>query len=155
MFWFGIQRAVLQRQVSSGKGKTYLYHLNIEPSADNPDFYKTIRKLFGIPHMNGTCHAEDLPLVFKTQISRRFKKGDDNYEAQQVFLNSFIQFFKCDNPHCQTLNGKITWVPVPNERSDNVPCMEICRDNFVVQQLSKYDKIKIWNDLYDDNQSLI
>lgn len=143
----------MQRQ--DGNGKTFLYHLNVEPSADNPDFYTLIRKIFGIPHMNGMCHAEDLPLVFKTQLSRRFKKGDDNYESQQVFLNSFIEFVKRGNPHYQTLDGKIMWEPLPKEQSDKVPCMDISRDKFGVQQLSKYDKIKVWNDLYDDNQSLI
>lgn len=144
---------MLQRQ--NGKmGKTFLYNLNIAPSSDNPDFYLGIRKILGVTHMKGTCHAEDLPLLFNTILSRRYIKGDDNFEAQQVFLSSFTEFAKRGNPNCQTSSGKITWEPLPNERSDNIPCMEICRDKFCVQQLTKYDKIKVWNGLYEDNQSL-
>lgn len=108
-----------------------------------------------IPHMKGTCHAEDFPLLFKTRASRRFIKGDDNYEAQQAFLNSFIEFIKRGNPSCQTLTDKITWQPLPKKRSQNVPCMEICRDKSAVQQLSNYDKIQVWNNLYDGEQGFL
>lgn len=145
---------MLQRQVGSGQGKTYLYRLNVGTSQDNPDSYKFIRKIVLVPHNEGTAHAEDLPLIFKMQMTRRFVKGDDNYEAQQVILNSFIEFIKRGNPSCQVMTNKITWEPLPKERSDNVPCMEICRDKFTVQQLGNFDKIKVWNNLYDVEQNL-
>lgn len=126
----------------------------MEPSITNPDFYKLIRGIGGVPHMKGTCHGEDLPLLFKMDVTRKFDKNDDNYVGQQIFLNSFIEFVRRGNPNCQVLISKIVWEPLPNERSDNVPCMEITRDNGVTQQLSNYDKIKVWNDLYDDKQNL-
>lgn len=153
-FWHGIFRAiVLQRE--NAPGKTFLYNLNIAPSTDNPGFCGHIRKIINLQHMDGTCHGEDIPLLFKTAFGRRFNKGDDNYEAQQVFLNSCIEFVKRGNPNCQTSSRKITWEPLPKDGSDNVPCMEICRDNSCVQPLSKHDKIKVWNDLYEDKHTLI
>uniref|UniRef100_A0A336M3D7 carboxylesterase n=1 Tax=Culicoides sonorensis TaxID=179676 RepID=A0A336M3D7_CULSO len=146
-FWHGIHRAILQRQMSDGKGKTFLYRLNIDPSVDNPDFYKFVRTLTNTPHMKLTIHGEDLALLFRINVTRRFIKGDDNYEAQQVFLNTFVQFIKRGNPSCQiSTNTKITWNPLPKEASDDVPALEICRDTFEMQQLQNYEKIKVWNE---------
>lgn len=144
-----------QRQISNGNGKTYLYRLNVDPSIDNPGFYKFLRGMNMIPHMKGTCHAEDFPLLFKTHPSRRFIKGDDIYNAQQAYLNSFIEFIKRGNPSCQILTEKITWEPLPKGRSDNVPCMEIHREQCAVQQLINFDKIQVWNNLYGGEQSLL
>ncbi|XP_063709225.1 esterase B1-like [Culicoides brevitarsis] len=152
--WHGIyQAAVIHRQ--TGSGKTFLYNLNVPPSSDNPGFYHFLRSAFKMPHMKGTAHAEDIPLLFKTKVARRFQKGDDNYEAQQVFLNFFIEFVKRGNPNHQFVKEKAGshWLPLEKGEFEDLPSLEICRDDFRVQQLSKFEKIRVWNSLYDDQKA--
>lgn len=136
----------MQRQVGNGQGQTYVYRLSIEPSVDAPQFFEFGRKAFKIPHMKGTCHGEDLANLFKTMFSPRFKKGDDNYEAQQAFLNFFIAFTK---------NGKMTnWTPLSKGETKNVKCMEISRDKWAMQDLVNMEKLRVWDKLYDANDLL-
>ncbi|XP_063709224.1 esterase B1-like [Culicoides brevitarsis] len=155
-FWHQMYRAfVLQRQNSSGN--TFLYNLNIPPSVDVPGFYKLFRDSYQLTHMNGTCHGEDLPLLFKTKYDRRFQKGDDNYAAQQVFLNFFIEFVKRGDPNFESLEttNDEPWKPLEKGQAENLSTLEILRNEIRVQQLTKGEKIKVWNGLYDDNKELL
>lgn len=131
----------MQRQTGNGQGKTYVYRLSVEPSVDAPEYYEFGRKLCKIPGMTGTCHGEDLPLLFKTKFAPRFKKGDDNYKAQQAFLNYLMEFTK---------KGKISnWTPLAKGETKNVQCMEIGREKWSMQELANIEKLRVWDKLYD------
>lgn len=131
----------MQRQTGSGKGRTYVYRLSVEPSETAPEYYEFARKLCKIPTMTGTCHGEDIPLLFKTKFSPRFKEGDDNYKAQQAFLNYLMEFTK---------NGKFNdWTALAKGETKNVQCMEIGRDKWAMQELANMDKLRVWDELYD------
>lgn len=100
--------------------------------------------------MNGCCHADDIPLIFKPDFARRYMPGHDNYEAQQKFLDMFVQFFKTGNPGSGLVKSA-KWEPLPKGRSEDLKCMKICRDMVIFTDLPKTDKIKIWNSLYEFN----
>uniref|UniRef100_A0A336LXX1 Carboxylic ester hydrolase n=1 Tax=Culicoides sonorensis TaxID=179676 RepID=A0A336LXX1_CULSO len=119
-FWHGIYRAFMQRPMGDGQGKTYIYRLNVEPSHDVPIPYKLLRKVNKIPHMKGMAHGEDIFLLFKTLIGRRLKPGNDNYVAQQEFLNHLMNFTKYGNVSSN-------WPALSGEDKNSIQSMEINR----------------------------
>lgn len=126
----------MQRQVRNGSGQTFVYHLSLEPSNDVPHFYDFGRKLCKIPHRNGTSHGEDLGLLFKAEFAPRFKEGNDNFNAQQTWLNYFMDFCK---------DGKMSgWTAVPKGETKNVQCMEFSRDKVSMEELPNMDKLLVW-----------
>lgn len=141
-FWHAIHRSIKQRHLSTkGHGKTFVYYLCLEPSLDVPEFYEVERKLWKVPIMTGTCHTEDFPLLFKTRFAPRFKPGDDNYEAQQAFLNFFMDFAR---------NGKMSnWPPLVKGQTQDVQCMEISRDKWAMTKLPNIEKLRVWDGLYN------
>ncbi|XP_063699557.1 esterase B1-like [Culicoides brevitarsis] len=144
LFWHGIHRAIMQRQVGNGKGRTFVYYLNIEPSVDTPGYYEFCRKLSKIPHMKGMSHGEDLPLYFKTSFAPRFKPGDDIYPAQQAFLTFITDFAKNGKP-----NG---WTPLEKGETKNVKAMEIDQKSHEMRDLKNLHKIRVWDSLYDPKE---
>uniref|UniRef100_A0A336L2V1 Carboxylic ester hydrolase n=1 Tax=Culicoides sonorensis TaxID=179676 RepID=A0A336L2V1_CULSO len=117
--WFAKYQTILHR--SKGDGKTFLYHIDLPPSNDVPEYYDHGRKLCKIPHRDGMAHAEELPLLFKTQIARRFQEGDDHYNSWRKFINIFANFIKTGNPN----NEGQQWDPIPKNDMNNLICYEM------------------------------
>lgn len=153
-FWHGIYRGVMQRLVSVGTGKTYLFHLSVPPSKDVPDFYKFLRNLGNLAvenDMEGTCHGDDLVLLFSMSFCKRFPPGSDNYEAQQKYLSCFMEFVKHGNPNCELLKP-VVWQPLVKDIAHAPKCMAMGRDKWIIQDLPNYHKIRTWSQLYKENE---
>uniref|UniRef100_A0A336N0V6 Carboxylic ester hydrolase n=1 Tax=Culicoides sonorensis TaxID=179676 RepID=A0A336N0V6_CULSO len=146
--WFAKYQTILHR--SKGDGKTFLYHIDLPPSNDVPEYYDHGRKLCKIPHRDGMAHAEELPLLFKTQIARRFQEGDDHYNSWRKFMKIFANFIKTGNPNNETIDEGQHWDPIPKNDMNNLICYEMNTANtWHMSQLENLTKLKIWSDLYE------
>lgn len=138
-FWHGIFQTVSHRLTSSSTGKTFLYRLNVPPSNDTPDFYDFTRNFSNIPHRNGTCHSEDIPLLFKAAFVKRFKGGDDNYDAAHRFLTTFVAFMHNKMP--------TNWLPLSSKES-SIKCLDVGRQTWQMTNLANADKLRVWEAVY-------
>lgn len=151
-FWHGMYLTIVHRFKSNSKGKTYLYRLNVPPSNDTQDYYDFIRTFSNIPHRNGTCHSEDIPLLFKPKFVKRFKGTDDNYLASQRFLGTFVEFIRNGDPnHFLTKTGVDAWYPLQTPSLESIKCLDMGRNVWQMSKLSNSDKIRVWESLYDEN----
>lgn len=144
----------MTRLQSDGMGKTYLYRLNVPPSKDASDFYEFTRNFSNIPHSNGTCHSEDIPLIFKGSFVKRFKPNDDNYLASQRFLRTFIEFACNGNPNQFLMKNEIcVWKPLEKHNIEAMTCLDMGRNIWKETKLPNFDKIRVWQVIYDKNHA--
>lgn len=130
-----------------------MYRIDLPPSKDVPEYYEMVRTQCKIPHRQGTGHSEDLPLLFKTQIARRFKSGDDHYGSWQKFLHVFENFIKTGNPNTIGFQGVEPWNPI-SDNTDNLHCLEM--NNTSIWQmclLGNLNKLQQWSKLYVNNSN--
>lgn len=144
-FWHGIYLTIAHRLQSPGTGNTYVYYLNVPPSKDTPDYYEFIRNFSSIPHKNGTCHAEDIPFLFKPSFAKRFNDNDDNYLASQRFLGSFVDFVNCGNPKVDN------WKPLQSGGMESIKCLDMGQKKWQISTLANIDKIRVWEAIYEKN----
>lgn len=151
-FWHGIYLTIINRIKSNGKGKTYLYRLRVPPSKDTPDFYEFTRNFSNIPHRDGTCHSEDIPLLFKAKFTKRFKGNDDNYLASQRFLGAFVEFVNSGDPNHFLVKKEIErWNPLQTSNIESIKCFDMGQHVWQESKLANIDKIRVWETLYDKN----
>lgn len=140
----------MHRQRSNSVGKTFLYRIDLPPSKDVPAYYDMIRFLCKIPHRNGTGHTEDLPLLFKTQIARRFKPGDDHYESWQKFLYVFENYIKTGNPnHTIGFEGLNHWNAISKSETSNLQCLEMNTSIWEMCTLVNLSKLQQWSMIHE------
>lgn len=112
-----------------------------------------LRTLCNVPHRNGTAHTEDLPLLFKTQIARRFKPGDDHYNSWQKFLLLFTNFIKTGNPNINVRDIE-QWNPISKSPTTNesLHCLEMnTKSIWKMHILNNVNKLNCLSKLYDDD----
>ncbi|XP_063709090.1 esterase B1-like [Culicoides brevitarsis] len=136
---YPIFQTISYRQPRCGN-KTFLYRLNLPPSTDVPAYYQSARALFNIPNNPGTAHGEDIPLLYKTKIARRFHSGDDLYLQWQKFLTAFVNFVKIGQPNMEN------WHPI----TDKTQHFEInISENWKMEPLVNLSKLHEWSRLYE------
>lgn len=107
-----------------------------------------VRTQCKIPHRLATGHAEDLPLLFKTQIARRFKPGDDHYNSWQKFLHVFENFIKTGDQN-NRFQGIEQWNPISKSDTNNLHCLEMNSSVWQICPLVNLSKLKQWSKLYE------
>lgn len=108
------------------------------------------RGLCNIPHMNGTCHGEDIPLLFRTKMANRFVKGNDNYDVQQKLLGTFTQFVKAGNPNCSLIK-KSKWNAIPKKDIKSFKCMNMGSNEWKMEVLPNLEKLMVWHAVHETN----
>lgn len=139
----------MHRQRSNNVGSTYLYRIDLPPSKDVPQYYDMIRFLCKIPHRQGTGHTEDLPLLFKNSMARRFKPGDDLYIPWQKFLHVYENYIKTGNPnHTSACPELDQWNAISKSDTDNLQCLEMNTSIWQMNPLVNLSKLQQWSTLY-------
>lgn len=143
-FWLGMHRTALQRL--DRKGKTFLYRLDTPPG--NGPVYKFFRFFMKIPHMNGTAHTDDLPLLFKSWYGDKPAKEETIYSTFVKFLTAFTQFAKTGDPNHEVLGA--TWEPLTKAKP--FWSMNMAVDGWKMQDLPNKERIEAFESLYPEGK---
>lgn len=139
-FWHGMWMTLKARR----QAKTYLYRFALEPTTN-----KTIRDAFGVPHMRGTAHVEDVFYLFKAEYVDAHKEGSDEYRVMQVMTEIFAGFARSGNPNVKEL-GAVKWDPVNAEEDNEIKCLNIANDVTFIP-LPETPHMKIWDEICEND----
>lgn len=147
--WFGGYRFGIQRAIKGGPGKNYQFYL--ATSAD-PEikFYKILRNACNIDHLNGTTHADDLPLLWKCTYSNRPEPGHKIYSSFVKFMNAYASFIRTGDPNNPTLG--VTWRPYGVRTSDGLDCVLFTDDGVECVPAPNGRKLLAWESIFELDQ---
>uniref|UniRef100_A0A336M0Z5 Carboxylic ester hydrolase n=1 Tax=Culicoides sonorensis TaxID=179676 RepID=A0A336M0Z5_CULSO len=143
VFWHGMWLTIKSR-VKNVNSNTFLYRFALEPTTN-----KTIRQAFGVPHMRGASHVEDVFYIFKAEYLEPHVKGTHEYEVMQVMTETFTSFARTGNPNVHRL-GDVKWNPIKSfEDKHQIKCLNISNDfSFIELPETKY--MEIWDEICDN-----
>lgn len=160
-FWHGLWRFICQRYGSGGTGKTFTYWFDgkADPALKS---YQAIRDYCQVPHLKGCCHADDLPLIFRTSFNGKPKPENESYQLFNQYQKMYTSFIKTGDPNVG-LPDSVKWYPhgeVPIPDSDNEDydddeeggaprCLKISNEKWEMVKLPVFDRMLIWDGVYD------
>jgi hypothetical protein len=134
-FWFGIQRAVLSRANSKGKGKTFLYRFDVQTSFD------FLKKFMCSEDFPGTAHGSECAYIFKNDFSDLPPLKSVEFDNVWKMIGIFGNF---------SITGETNisdWEPI---QSTEIPikCLNIENDGYRFIDLPETERLSVWNLVY-------